>query len=158
MSQQTDNILESYKGVYPSVFKRVDEADSKKTPFQVYKQFEFTTASPTSSALPLEAFYTDKIPPLGTTLSYPTQTNVDGSLRIITYFSIDHLFYKRKTEPSKTFGQTDLTRTEKYLYESASIFVLPQNKIGEQIKPGSFTLTYEFDPNTTFNYNLNFSF
>lgn len=158
MSQETGNFLESYNGIYPSVFKRVDEADSKKTPFQVYKQFTFTSASPTSSALPLEAFYTANKPALGTTLSYPTQTNADGSLRIITYFSIDHLFYKRKSEPSKTFGQTDLTRTEKYLYESASVFVIPQNKIGEQIKPGSFTLTYEFDPNTSFNYNLNFSF
>lgn len=134
---------DTYQGEYPTVFKKIENNDFQKQEFVTNKKFEFVSGSSTSSALPLEAVYTDRryLPALGSELTFNDASNIDGSLQSITYFSIDHLYYSNKNEPSKTFGPTDLTRTKKHLYESASIFVIPQTKIGEGIKPASFNFT-----------------
>ena len=143
MARRTENIDDTYKGNYPSVFKKVDPSDFKKEKFTTNKLFTFSSGSATSSAVPLEAIYSDRnyLPALGSTLTFNDAANIDGSLQTITYFSIDHLYYKNKSEPSKTFGSTDLTRSPKFLYQSASVFIIPQNKIGEGIKPQSFQFT-----------------
>jgi hypothetical protein len=93
--------------------------------------------------LVLQGIYSDvnQLPALGSTLTYNDAANIDGSLQSITYFSINHMFYKYKDQPFKTYGPTNLVRTKKALYQSASIFSFPQTKIGEGIKPKSFTLT-----------------
>lgn len=135
-----------FNGLYPSVFKKVDKTDIQINSFQAYKSWTVTSGSATSSLLPLQGIYNTLIlPALETELIFNDAKNIDGSLQTITYYSIDHLFYKRKTEPANTFGPTDLNRIHKFLYETASLFTFPQIKIGEGIKPASFTLTV---PNT----------
>ena len=138
---------DTYTGVYPTVFKRIDSTDVKVNPFQTYKSWSVISGSATSSALPLQAIYSDvnMLPALGTTLTYNDASNIDGTLQTLTYFSINHLFYKHKSEPMKTYGPTDLTRTDKFLYQSASILSFPQVTVGEGIKPASFTLTASFN-------------
>jgi hypothetical protein len=137
---------DTYAGVYPTVFKKIDSSDVKVSPFQTYKSWTVISGSETSSALPLQAIYSDVniLPALGTTLTYNDSANIDGSLQTITYFSVNHSFYKYKTQPANTFGPTDLTRTKKYLYQSASILSFPQIRIGEGIKPASFTMTASY--------------
>jgi hypothetical protein len=132
-----------YKGNYPTVFKRVDPVNTKINSFRTFKQFTFLSGSVTSSALPLEARYIDRtnLPALGSELTYNDAANIDGSLQSVTYFSIDHLYYKNKTQPYNVFGPDDIDRTKRFLFQSASIFVIPQNKIGEGIKPASFQFT-----------------
>ena len=132
-----------YKEAYPTVFKKIDQSDIKVNPFQANKTFRFLSGSATSSALPLTGIYSDVniLPAIGSGLVYNDASNIDGSLQSITYFSINHLYYKRKGEPANTFGPTDLTRTKKFLYETASVFSIPQIKIGEGIKPASFMFT-----------------
>jgi len=132
-----------YKEAYPTVFKKIDQSDIKVNPFQANKTFRFLSGSSTSSALPLQGIYSDVniLPALGSELIFNDASNIDGSLQSVTYFSINHLYYKRKTEPANTFGPTDLNRTKKFLYETASVFSIPQNKVGEGIKPASFTFT-----------------
>ena len=137
------NIDNPYQDAYPTVFKKVDQSDIKLNPFQVFKTFQIMSGSSTSSALPLTGIYTNinNLPAIGSGLVYNDSANIDGSLQSIIYFSINHLYYKRKTEPANTFGPTNLNQTKKYLYESASTFSIPQIKIGEGIKPGSFQFT-----------------
>jgi hypothetical protein len=137
------NIEQSYQGVYPSVFKKIDGADVMINPFQVFKAWTILSGSATSSALPLQAIYSDIniLPAIGSTLTFNDAKNIDGSLQSVMYWSINHLYYKHKEFPALTFGPTDLTRTKKALYQSASIISLPQNKIGEGIKPTSFSFT-----------------
>jgi len=132
-----------YKEAYPTVFKKIDQSDIKVNPFQANKTFRFLSGSATSSALPLKGIYSDinVLPAIGSGLVYNDASNIDGSLQSVTYFSINHLYYKRKTEPANTFGPTDLNRTKKFLYETASVFSIPQTKVGEGIKPISFTFT-----------------
>jgi hypothetical protein len=138
------NNEDNYVGVYPTVFKKIDSADVMVNPFQVHKSFSALSGSATSSLLPLQAIYTDinRLPALGSELTYNDAANIDGSLQSITYFAINHLYYKYKKEPSKTYGPTDLTRTKKHLYQSASIFAIPQQKFGEGIKLESLTIKH----------------
>lgn len=135
-----------YTGIIPTVFKKVDQSDVKVNTFQSNKLWSITSGSSTSSALPLTAIYSDIniLPALGSELTFNDSSNIDGSLQTITYFSINHQFYKYKDQPANTFGPTNLNQTKKHLYQSASIFSFPQVKVGEGIKPGSFNLTCSF--------------
>ena len=137
---------DTYTGVYPTVFKKIDSSDVNVNPFQTYKSWTVISGSVTSSALPLQAVYSDinTLPALGTSLVYNDLKNVDDSLQTITYFSINHLYYKHKSDPMKTYGPTDLNRTKKFLYQSASILSFPQVCVGEGIKPASFVMTASY--------------
>ena len=130
-----------YDGAYPSVFKKIDISDVRVNSFQSYKKWTLLSGSLTSSALPLQGIYSSILPALGSELTYNDASNINGSLQSVTYYSINHFYYKNKKEPLKTFGPTDLTRTSKFLYQSASILSIPQNKIGEGIKAASFSFT-----------------
>lgn len=137
------NDQDTYQGIYPTVFKKIDASDVMVNSFPAYKSWTFLSGSVTSSCLPLTGIYTDTeyLPAIGSELTFNDAKNIDDSLQSITYFSINHLFYKWKSQPLNTFGPTDLNRTKKYLYQSASIFSIPQIRIGESIKPASFTYT-----------------
>ena len=67
-----------YNQGYPTVFKKIDQADVKVNPFQVFKTFEILSGSLTSSALPLKAVYidTDNLPALGSELVYNDAANM----------------------------------------------------------------------------------
>ena len=136
----------TYTGPVPTVFKKIGDSDVKVNPFQTYKSWMVVSGSETSSALPLQAIYSDinYLPALGSNLTFNDAKNVDDSLQTITYYSINHLYYKNKLEPMKTYGPTDLTRTKKFLYQSASILAFPQVRIGEGVKPASFTMTASY--------------
>ena len=138
------NTQDTYEGIYPTVFKKIDSADIMISPFQTNKLWTVLSGSVTTSCLPLNAIYTDTIPALGSELTYNDASNLDGSLQTVTYYSINHLYYKYKDDPTKTYGPTDLNRTKKHLYQSESVLSFPYKKIGEGIKPASFTLTGSF--------------
>jgi hypothetical protein len=131
----------TYDGLYPSVFRNIDSSNVNTNTFQVNKAWTILSGSATSSALPLRAVYTTILPFLDTTLTINDAANIDDSLQTVTYFSINHLFYKYKNQPALTFGPTNITQTKKFLYQSASILSIPQYKIGEGIKPTSFSFT-----------------
>lgn len=138
----TDN-LDITNIEYPVVFTGIDKSDINTNTFSAYKKWNIYSGSATSSALPLTAIYSDptNLPFLGSELTYNDAKNIDDSLQTITYFSINHLFYKRKDTPFNTFGPTDTNRIKKFLYQSASIFSFPGTKVGLGIKPTSFTYT-----------------
>ncbi len=121
--------------------KKIDISDVRVNSFQSYKKWTLLSGSLTSSALPLQGIYSSILPALGSELTYNDASNINGSLQSVTYYSINHFYYKNKKEPLKTFGPTDLTKTSKFLYQSASILSIPQNKIGEGIKAASFSFT-----------------
>lgn len=127
---------------YPVIFSGIDKSDINLNPFFAYKKWDIYSGSATSSALPLNAIYSDTkyLPAIGTELVYNDSKNIDNSLQSVTYYSINHLFYKRK-DTFNTFGPTDTNRIKKFLYQSASIFSFPGTKVGLGIKPTSFTYT-----------------
>jgi len=90
---------DTYQGIYPSVFKKIDAADVMVNSFPAYKSWTFTSGSATSSCLPLIGIYTDTttLPAIGSELTFNDVKNIDESLQSVTYFSINHLFYKWKS-------------------------------------------------------------
>lgn len=131
----------TYDGANPTVFKKIDVSDVRMNSFQAYKKWIILSGSVTSSALPLHGVYSNILPALETELTFNDASNIDGSLQTVTYYSINHFFYKNKKDPTLTYGPTDLTKTSKFLYQSASILSIPQSKIGDGIKATSFSFT-----------------
>ena len=86
---------DSYQGIHPTVFKKLDQSDVNVAEFQVFKQWTILSGSSTASLLPLQGIYSDinALPILGSELTYNDAANIDGSLQSITYFSINHLYY-----------------------------------------------------------------
>ena len=101
MSETQINNEDISEGLYPTVFKKIDSTDIQINPFQAHKTFTVYSGSVTSSMLPLQGVYINPayLPALETTLVYNTASNIDGSLQSITYFSVNHLFYKNKKQP-----------------------------------------------------------
>ena len=138
---QIQNNEDTYTGPIPTVFKSVDVSDINVYPFNVYKQWTAYSGSH-DLITPSQGIYTDinVLPIIGSELTYNDATNIDGSLQSITYFGINHLYYKRKDTPAHTFGPTNLNVSFKHLFETASIFSILQRKIGDGIKPASFNI------------------
>jgi len=136
------NLDSIYSDESATVFKSIDIDDVNLTPFLSHKSWIITSGSATSSVLPLTAIYSDisDLPPLGTELTYINLKNIDNSLQTVTYFSVNHLFYKRKNQ-FNSFGNSNLNQIKKFLYQSASILSFPGKRVGLYIKPTSFELT-----------------
>jgi hypothetical protein len=145
-----------FDGLYPSVFKKIDNTDIQVNGFQAYKSWTVISGSSTSSCLPLTAIYNNlpSLPSLGTTLTYNDATNIDGSLQTVTYYSVNHMFYKRRTQPYDNYSQTDLNFINKGLFESASILSFPQKKIGEGIKVASFKMTGSYNVGSVYSSGM----
>ena len=139
MTNQNSDIT-TYYGTPPTVFKKVDPVNYKVNQFEANKTFSFTSASAElNNFTPLLGIYEKTLPNVSSSSTFTAPVNSNGTYQFQTYYSINHLFYKYKNEPTKTFGPTDLNKTSKFLYQSASIFSIPQIKFGEGIKPDSFT-------------------
>jgi hypothetical protein len=139
MANQTSDIT-TYYGTPPTVFKKVDPINYKVNQFEANKTFSFTSASAESNNFtPLLGIYERTLPNVSASVTFTAPINSNGIYQFQTYYSINHLFYKYKNEPTKTYGPTDLNKTSKFLYQSASVFSIPQIKFGEGIKPDSFT-------------------
>ena len=130
--------LNSMNIQYPTVYSGINRYDINNKPFNSYKLWDISSGSLTSSIKPLTAIYSSTRKPLIGDSRYTFAKNIDGSLKVATYFSVNHLFYKRKDQPFNTFGPSDTNRVQKFLYQSASIFSIPNTKVGAKIKPTSF--------------------
>lgn len=133
------------------VFKGIDKDDVNLTPFLSHKLWTVTSGSATSSVLPLTGIYSSisNLPPIGSELNYIDDKNIDDSLQTLTYFSVNHLFYKRKDHPFHSLGNSNLNQIKKFLYQTASILSFPGKRVGLYIKPTTFELTTTIDNITT---------
>ena len=156
MSNEIVNLDAIYADETAVVFKGIDKNDINLTPFLSHKLWTITSGSSTSSVLPLTGIYSDtsNLPAIGSELYYINNKNIDNSLQTVTYFSVDHLFYKRKNQPFHSLGNANLNQIKKFLYQSASILSFPGKKVGLYIKPTSFTLNTEISSGS-FSYDIN---
>jgi len=151
------NIIKDKNGTHPQVFKRVDRSDTKITPIQINKTFTATSGSTSDNHLALYANYVGSIPEINpfTNEAYFFNSNLDSAFRknpdndsyaFNIYYSINHLFYKYKNDAYKNHGlMTPLDKSTKILYQSASVFSIPQTQMGLTIKPGSFIYSGSFN-------------
>ena len=115
--------ITEYTGESVKAFKKVNPTDLKFTPMQLNKTFYMYSGS-TSLYTPLNAYYIENIPE--NNLNWGEQ-NLNGTYKSIIYKSLQQLFYSNSFDP-------DL-----FLYETSSIFSIPQKKMGQKIKNDSFT-------------------
>jgi len=134
------DVVDEYKGIYPAVFKKIQPGDTKVNPFKAHKTFTFTSGSASSSNfMPLQGIYVSSLPKLETNFAFNGAKNVDNSYKFMIYYSIYHLHYKFKNQPYNIFGISNTTANTNFsLYKSASMFNIPQQKMGEGIKLDSF--------------------
>ena len=134
-----NNDITTYYGSPPTVFKKINPVDYKGNPFEANKKFSFTSSSiGINDILALSGIYQKNLPNVSSS-NFTAVKNSDGSYQFQTYYSINHLFFKYKDQPYLTFGPNNLNKTSKFLYESASIFSIPQQKFGDTIQRGTFT-------------------
>jgi hypothetical protein len=132
---------------YPIVYGLLDKSNIKNQKFFSYKQWDISSGSSTLNALPLNAIYSDytNLALLGTDLSLNDSRNIDGSFQTIIYKSTYHLFYT-KDQLYNTYDISNQGNMKKFLYHSASIFSIPNQKIGYGIQPTSFEFTASTSP------------
>ena len=114
--------ISNYPGETVKALKKIDPSDLKFNPMQLNKTFNMYSGS-TDYHTPLQAYYTNTV-----TQNYTSgEQNADDSYKTIIYKSIDQLFYKYATD------------NELILFQTSSIFSIPQKKMGQKIKKDSFT-------------------
>lgn len=140
----TINLLETIDRTFVTPYNRIRQNDVTVNPFKAYRTWTFTSASDSGYVTTLRAIYVNGLPAIGSNIVFNNATNPNGSYQFIIYNSLNHLFYCRADEPYNTFGQNNTQLTRKYLFESASVFSIPQPRIGEGIKPASFSIQGNF--------------
>jgi hypothetical protein len=140
----TINLLETIDRTFATPYNRVRQSDVTVNPFKAYRTWTFYSGSDSSYVTPLRAIHVDGLPAISSSVPFNDATNPNGSYQFIIYDSLDHLFYRRADEPYNTFGQNNAERTTKILFKSASVFSIPQPRIGEGIKPASFNIQGDF--------------
>jgi len=93
MAETKISNTDTYQGVYPTVFKKINSSDVSLTPFQSYKQWVIGSGSATSSCLPLQGVYSDVLPALDTELTYNDAKNIDDSLQTVIVSNSFDIFY-----------------------------------------------------------------
>jgi len=153
------NIIKDQNGTHPLVFKRVDASESKIRAIEVNKRFFLPSGSEANAGNPFDkepdfmALFANYEPGL---LSIDPNTgkafrfyqpevqndlkqNENGMYAFSIYNSINHLFYKHKNNAAITRGTTVPEElSTKILFQSASVFSIPQKKMGLKCKPASF--------------------
>ena len=111
--------ISDYPGETVKSFKKIKSSDLKFNPMQLNKTFTLLSGS-VSGHTPLQAYYSKNIPE-----TYVNgEQNIDSSFKTIIFKSINQLFYKHDN---------------KILYQTSSIFSIPQKKMGQKLKADSFT-------------------
>ena len=101
MTNQTSDIT-TYYGATPTVFKKIDPVNYKVNEFEVNKTFSFTSASAElNNFIPLLGIYQRTLPNVSASAIFTAPLNSNGTYQFQTYYSINHLFYKYKNEPTK---------------------------------------------------------
>jgi hypothetical protein len=140
----TINLLETIDRSFATPYNRIRQNDVTVNPFKAYRTWTFNSASNSSYVTALRAIHVNGLPAISSSIPFNDATNVNGSYQFSIYDSLDHLFYRRSGEPYNTFGQNNANLTTKILFESASVFSIPQPRIGEGIKPASFNIQGDF--------------
>lgn len=139
--ESTNDIIESTV-LNPIAYHRVNKSDIGIESFDSHKTFICVSGSSTASCLPLNAVFSSRtfLPALGSELTFNDSKNIDDSLQTVIYYSLDHLFYRRRYQPSKTTGFADISRTTKNFFQSASVFSIPSDKVGDRIRSESIRI------------------
>jgi hypothetical protein len=129
------------------MLKPIPKSDISIRPFKVYKDWSFTDSSTEIDVLHAQytSSYAGSTPTSDTNLSFD-KLSLYGQLRAQFYNGNEDNPFLRIGRKTSNYATNNLEK-ERLLTDSAKIISIPQKYIGEEIKPGSFTL---IDNNRTF--------
>jgi hypothetical protein len=121
------------------IFKNLDRADVRITPFRAYKAFTgtgaYTTYSAVLSTTPIE---------LGNdALDSDTNLYTGGYVKDSVWRTTNHLYYKHYYDNAKgAFGPTNHINQPRLMSDRAVVISMPQSAIGEGLAPNTLELNY----------------
>ena len=137
------------------VFKSLDKADVRITPFRTYKIWSDVIGSGGSGSV--YSVYQADYNPLSNYLnSDPLKdsfdqgnpyfeanepTTINGKFKRVVHASIDHLYYRDFYNNNKaSFGGGNINKQFRILEDKAQVISMPQSKFGEEILPSSINI------------------
>ena len=88
------NEITTYKGVAPTVFKKIEPTDYSVNPFEAHKQFTFYSGSAVSENYSqLQGIYVEGFPNISSSKPFNDAINSDGSYQFAIYNSIDQSLF-----------------------------------------------------------------
>ena len=137
------------------IFKSLDKADVRITPFRTYKLWSDTIGSGGSGSI--YSIYQADYNPLSDHLdSDPLKDSFDqgnpyfeanepktinGKFKRVVHASIDHLYYRSFYSNNKaSFGSGNVNKQFRVLEDKAQVISMPQSKFGEEILPSSVSI------------------
>ena len=131
--------------VTPTVFRPIRSNDFQQRNFKAYKNYRITSDNfiTSSGYVHHNAIYKSTPIHVGVNdLGYAENNLLDNTNRHVIWHSLNHRYYEYPYDPARSAELTNISETNKHLYESASSLSLPYFEVGERIKPGSVTGTF----------------
>ena len=157
------------------MLRNVSPQDVSIDPFKTYKKFQFTNVDSGSGVYGLRGIsgsYHNFLTGSAPSQSFGAYNSLSASLgldpyslgtyySLPLYYTINNLYYERfsnnpklpksshRKEPFLSYGPTNPNTQYRLLHDSCSVISVPQELFGEEIKPGSVTVT-DNSTNVTF--------
>ena len=131
-----------------SVFKKIDSKDVTITPFDVHKEYVINSAN-YSSSFGVQILganyhsYSFADPIRGKSILNESK-NLNGTYKSIIYDSVNHLYYRDPSNPSKNFGGNLPEKESRFLGETAHIISVPSTIYDLRILSGSILFKDHF--------------
>tara|TARA_A100001201_G_scaffold29709_8_gene32206 strand:- start:204 stop:1940 length:1737 start_codon:yes stop_codon:yes gene_type:complete len=127
------------------VFRPINGDDISITPFEANTTFKENQDSYLGNHFILRhGIHNNQTTPISSSLAEDNVKNADGTFQTVTWKSVDHMFYRPETKhvPMNTMEHYNPRYTEKSLFYSCSLIVVPYVKHGENIKRTSVNISY----------------
>ena len=140
------------------IFKSLDQADIRITPFRTYKMWAdvIISGSNNISGSVYTIYKADHNPLSNHTYPEPLKNTFDlgnarytanepstsnGQYQRVVHRSINHLYYRSfYTNNKASFGSGNTNKQDRYLEDKAWVISMPQSKFGQSILPGSISI------------------
>ncbi len=132
------------------MYKNFQDGDTSVESFKTHKSFSLTDMDSGSGVFGFSA--NSSSAHLFSSSSAVSSSYYSGSVSadntpfatyyaIPSWFTINRLYYSKKDEPWNSFGINNVANKKMTLHGSAQILTIPQQFFGEEVKPGSVTIT-----------------
>ena len=124
----------------PTVFRSLRTNDVQHRPFKVYKNYKINQSSYSDLGVRLQKAFHFTFPQTIGDFSTSYESNSvfnDTNNMHVMWNSLDHKYYRYPFDPARTLELSNISKTEKFLFTSASILTIPYLDVGEKIKKDS---------------------
>ena len=137
------------------IFKKIDPSDYTITPFKANKQYTISDENASANGLSVRqgqyissSFYAGDAWWDAAVTQATEPTSSDGAYERTTWAQIYNLYYRYADDPMRSFGSHKPMGNERQISKRITVFAVSQSQYGEEIKPGSVTISDESTAST----------